>query len=469
MVQITEIFRLSGGDGKELYDYLMKSNRKKAVTDGLNQFDPKRHDVAKKSKRPDKIIFVPTGEKDPITKEDIITTDTAPVARVPLAIQKYIIKQKASFAVGSGVILRPTNEKSRIYEFVYNNWIDNKTDFYLTDIFTKCKAETQAAVIFSGERGKERFEDFKFRMKIVSPSTGDLLYPFYDDDTGDLVAFGREYKRGKKTIYDLYLKNGSGVCEIRRYENARPMLTAEGEYFIIPLPYKKLPVIYWEQDRPECDDTSELMDELESGFSDFLTQQGYSADPILFGKGTTLDLPARGQAGKYIEGSGDSDLKFITPDNATESRQLQFSMLQKFIFSLNNAVLIDMETMKALGNVSGETLKRYLTDALLEASRNQQGHFGMGVQRMVNWLVSEWGNLIGEEADARINVEFTEFSTSSEMDKVELAVKANGGLPVVDLEGGISIAGLSEDVAKTLQNIQAQGVSVAPVRGEVAE
>lgn len=459
MIQISEIFRLMGGDGKELYDYLMKENRKKAVTDGINQYDPKRHNVAKKSKRPDKIVFVPSGEKDPVTNEDILTTETSPVARVPLSIQKYIITQKASFAIGSGVILASNEEDSELYDYVYTNWKDNKTDFYLKEIAKRMMSETQVAVIFSGEKDKEKFEDFKFRFKIVSPSDGGLLYPFFDEESGDMVAFGREYKLGKKTIYDLYIKNEAGNCEIRRYENAKPMVGLDGEYIVIPLPYTKLPIIYWEQDRPECDDTIELIDELEAGFSDFLTQQGYSADPILFGKGTTLSLPAKGQAGKYIEGSSDSDLRFITPDNATESRNLQFSMLQKYIFSLNRAVLIDMETMKSLGNVSGETLKRYLTDALMEARDKQQGYFGMGIQRMVNWLLAEWGNLVGEEPDLRINVEFTEFSTTSDMDRVELAVKANGGQPVIDLAGGVAIAGLTDNVAKTLENIKLESVT----------
>jgi hypothetical protein len=55
-----------GGDGKELYSSLRKLSRTQSVLQGKKQYDPKLHAVTDKIKRPDKVIFVPNGQKDPV-------------------------------------------------------------------------------------------------------------------------------------------------------------------------------------------------------------------------------------------------------------------------------------------------------------------------------------------------------------------------------------------------------------------
>lgn len=467
-MQLSALYREMGGDGADFYQFLNKQAGKKVTKEAIKQLIPELHDVADPGKRPDKVIFVPSGEIDPVTKKPIMVMDTAPVTRAPLAIQKYIISQKGSFARGNGVILKPTDSDSIIAARVQNNWAKNKTNFDLKQIADRQMGETQCAVIFYSIKGAETLDQFNFKYKIVSPLKGDTLYPFFDEDTDDLIAFGREYKRGRKTRYDLYVINEStGLVEIRRYENKKPLqvdllgedgIPTGSEDLIIKTPYTKLPVVYWEQDEGECNDTDAIMSELESGFSDFLTGLGYTADPILFAKGQVMDLPAKGTQGKFIESTDPSaDLKYITPDNATEARDLQFKMLIKFVFSLNRAVLLDLETMKDLGAMSGAALERYLIDAYMEATDRQQGSWGKGIQRMVNWMVSQWELLEGiSDQGFRIDVVFTKYSLQDELEKVTLATTANGNKPVVDMKTGIEIAGLVDDADATLKLIEGE-------------
>jgi len=464
-MHISALYRLMGGDGHNMYTELRKLSKKEQINEGVKQYDPKLHKVKDKGKRPDKVIFVPNGQKDPITGADILIEDSSPVSRVPVSFENYIIGQKATFAAGSGITLKPSDEGTKLFGYVERNWYDNKTDFHIRDIFRQVMAYTEAAVIFYGERGAENFDEFRYKMKVVSPENGDVLEPFFDED-GNLISFGREYKVNDKSRYDFYIIGESKLVEIRRFEDGKLMTfdtdTDEPTEVLITK-YTKLPIVYWSQDEPECHITEEMREEFEASFSDFLTQMGYSADPILFGKGSVLNLPAKGSAGKFIEGSADSDLKFITPDNATESRELQFSLLQKFIFGLNRAVFLDMETMKELGDVSGAALERYLMDAYMEASGKQQGYLGMGVQRMVNWLTHTWRGLVGGEKNLRIYINFNKLSMTSQADMVDLAMKANGGLPVMTHEASISLAGLEEDSSKALKEITSQ-VSVVPVQ-----
>lgn len=450
-MQISAIYENMGGDGVKLYDYIKTETRQQSSNEAIKQFIPSLHEVADKGKRPDKKIFVPTGEIDPVTKQPKFDIDFATVSRAPFAFQKYIINQKASFARGNGVIFKPTKEDAKLYDRVWNNWQRNKISFDLKEIAERQMAETQVAVIFYAERGKETLDEFVFKHKIVSPLKGDKLTPFYDDETDDFIAFSREYKRGEgTTILDFYYMADNGFCEIARYKNGKELIDT------IKTSYTKLPIVYWEQLQGECEDTKELIKEFEFGFNEFITGLGYTADPILFGKGKVMDLPAKGSAGKFIESTDpDADLKYVTPDNATEARELQFKLLQRYIFSLNRAVLLDLDAMKDLGgNISGAALERYLIDAYMEATDKQQGSWGKGVQRMVNWLLWEWNKLEPGEKGFRIDVEFTKYSMQDEMERVELAVKANGNKAVVDVESGVAIAGLVDDVAGTAKKIK---------------
>ncbi len=461
-MQISAIYKLMGGDGdpgdpKALYNQARNMARKKAVADGEKQYDYKKHDVTKPSERPDKKTFVPTGEKNPMTGEAILREQWEPPVRAPFPIQKYIIQQKASFAAGNGIKLRPSDEQSRIFKDVYRNWYAIKADFYLRDIAKWQMADTQVGLIFFGEPGAESLDEFNFRFLLTGPSVdGATLEPVFDRYRR-LTALGREYidPDTGKTIYELYIapnpdQPGSKPI-LRTYTESGSSYTDE------ELPYPKLNVIYWEQERPECDGTDVLIRELEFGFSDFLTQQGYSADPILFGKGRTINLPAKGSAGKFIEGSEDADLKFVTPENATESRELQFKLLQKYVFSLNRSVLLDLDTMQSLSEVSGAALDRYLIDAYMDATDRQQGEWGMGVQRMVNWMLAAWKDLRDVPTDkTTIDVSFTKYRVEDVRETVEMLLLANGQQPLISQEASISEAGLADDPSVEFERIKAE-------------
>lgn len=476
---ISEIYRLMGGDGvlvagKEnqytgenpigLKDLKGESHewRKALVAEAISQYDPSLHDILSKTKRPDRKTYVPNGEVDPITGETKYSVQMVPPARIPMKIQKYIIGQKASFARGNGVKLKPSDAESDVFKWVYNNWYANKTDNDLRDIFEKQKAETQCAVIFfadaeSIKKAKTAKDPKKVKLKhkLAYPTKGSYLYPYFDPDTESMVAIIREYKgTDGKTIYDCYIEadpsKGRMQPVLRRFSDSDLNTYTETK-----LPYPKLPVIYWGDDAPACDDTKELIEEMENSFSNFTDQIGYSADPILFAKGTALGMPAKGTAGKFIEGTADAELKYVTPDNATDSRDLHFKMLQKWIFSLNRAVVLDVELMKGLGEVSGAALDRILVDAYLEATDNQTGYWGKGVQRMVNFETAFAKDILGVPDDeTTIDVEFTKFRINDLRETVEVMLLANGNKALIDHQESITQAGIADDPAVAYERIK---------------
>lgn len=465
-MQLSAIYKLMGGDGeptenfRALYKALRRSGaRATEIQKGQKQYYYDQHDVTKPALRPDKMVFKPTGDKHPTTGEDVLQKTFEPPARIPFPFQQYIIKQKASFAAGSGVKLRPSDEQSQIFKDVYRNWYDVKADFFLRDIAKYQMIDTQVAVIFFGtyDAGKKKpLDRFSFEFMLVGPSIdGSLLEPFFDNYRR-LVALGREYEdpETQKTVYELYIQADPNVS------GSKPILLTyrngieSGDVERKELPYHSIPIIYWEQDTPECDSVDVLIRDFEFGFSDFVTQMGYSADPILFGKGKVINLPAKGSAGKFIEGSEDSDLKYVTPDNATETRKLQFELMQKYIFSLSRSVLLDLDTMQSLSEVSGAALDRYLIDAYMEATDRQQGSWGLGIQRMVNWLVGAWKDLRNlPDDETTIDVSFTKYRVEDVKETVEMLLLANGGRPLISHEASVSEAGLADDPAVEFNRI----------------
>ena len=484
--QASAIYRLMGGNGQPIQINKLKGEdgieaRKDLVHESLKQYEPSLHEVLNTAYRPDKVVFVPNGEKDPITGADQLTKKLVPPARVALPIQKYIIKQKASFARGNGVKLRTSDQTSKVFKWVYNNWYKNKTDYYLTDIFKHWAAETQVAVVFfadkkdvrEGQKADDKASKVRLRFKILAPSKGDYMQAYFDPETEELTGLLREYEDGDgKTRYDLYLA-ANPDAEEEHLRTSKPVLRKfseadieSGSYEEIELPYPKLPLVYWDKDTPECEDVHEAIKELETGFSDFLTQQGYTADPVLFVRGTALSMPAKGAAGKLLEGSVDADAKYLTPENATESRELQFELLQKYIFSLNRAVILDLDTMKNLSDVSGAALDRYLIDCYQEATDNQTGYWGLGVQRMVNVQLAFAKFLLGVEDDGTtIDVEFTKYRIDDVRETVEVLTMANGGKPLIDWESSVGAAGLADDPQTSYDKMQQEAQEAQEMQG----
>lgn len=476
-MNISQIFRLMGGDGADCYKGFRScaQDRQSIVKEAINQYIPEHHEIMDRSIYEDEIVSYESGVDE--NDEPIIGSKIVNVSRVPLAIEKDIINRKVTFATGGGVTLEHNYEDDTLFERIENNFYESEMDMLAKDYLKHLLASTQAGVILYSPK-VDAPKDFKFKHKLVSPLLGDKLEPFFDEDTGDLIAFGREYEKGSKTRYDLYLINESGFVEIRKYENGKPLLTfgtvfmpnalcemveSEGQvYDVVVTPYKKLPIIYSEIDQGECADIRILRQEYEKALNGFFEQNKFSASPILFAKGSTFSLPNRDRAGKYIESSDpDGSLEFLTPENATESRELQFKLAENYMYSLCNSMKFDSETFKGAGLTSGEAIERYLTPMYLDAKDKQDGLLSKFYQRLLNWLVFETASFLNQTTELKVYVKFNKLSFTTDKDRIELAQLANGGKAVVSHLQSIQMAGLSFDAEQTLKDIQDENNKIA--------
>ena len=88
------------------------------------------------------------------------------------------------------------------------------------------------------------------------------------------------------------------------------------------------------------------------------------------------------------------------------------------------------------------------------ATNQQNGEFGKGVQRLVNWLTKEHSTLTKYAEKMNIKAKFRKYSLRGEEERVELFMKANGDLPLIGHEESIVSAGFAKDVNFNIQSTE---------------
>ena len=437
-INISAIQQLNGGDGVAFTSNLSDSyNRQKSINDAITLFDINQHPIKNKPnktrlERIESVAFNDDGTPIPNYKKSSVELE-----KNPLDIANYIIDQKTTLVTGAGVGLDSDDTDSELFKKVKLNWDNGKFEYDIAKFYRILKTETQLAIILFGKEGTK-----EFGYKIASPLHGDTLIPLYNEDTEDFIGLQREYKIGDKDVIDLYYKVGANKPRLKRIEKSVEISDDE-------LPYDNLPIIYFEQKENEIANISELIYAFEDATNTFYDSCKYYSDPILFSKGQMLDAPIHNESGKLFNSlDPQGDLKFVTPENPTEMRKLHFDTLLSLMFMLSRSVRLDSESLKGLGanGLSGEAIERFMTDAYMYATSEQNGEFGKGIQRLVNWLTKEHRSVNKGSSELNIKAKFRKYSLRGEAERVDLFLKANGNLPLIGHEESVIGAGLAKDM-----------------------
>ena len=318
----------------------------------IAQLDPQGHDVNDPVKRRDKKVKVDLSDFDinDEEKKNIKTVTNGdgetenfriePVARVALAIQKLIVKRAVAFTFGNPVILNAEPEEGTkeadVLKAVKRVLFDNKSRTLNRKVARGMYSSKESAELwYPVEKPTKNYgfdSTHKLRVAIFSPLFGDRLYPYFDE-TGDMVAFSREYvvkdSAGvKHTYFETYTDT-----EIRKWT-----LTSNQWQLLDGYPKKnqigKIPVIYGRQPAVEWEDVQNLIDRLEKLLSNFADTNDYHASPKIFTTGTILGWAKKGESGAVIEGEEGATAQYLSWAQAPESVKLEIETLLRMIYTI---------------------------------------------------------------------------------------------------------------------------------------
>jgi SPP1 family phage portal protein len=442
------------------------------VEEAKKALNPKLHDVNDPIKRPDKRVKV-DADNDADSAQKVITTDgeavnfrTEKVARVAIALQKLIIKRAVSFCFGNPPKYNatPQNDNEQAVLYALNRiLVDVKSKSMNRKIaraifgFKEC-AEYWYTVPVNKSHSKYGFPaQHKLRCALFSPEYGDTLYPYFDE-TGDMVAFSRAFSRKDD--------NGNAVDYFETFTDKEHWLWINGANgyeaapgYPKPIAIGKIPVVYGHQPYFETEDVDKLIDRLEHLLSNFADTNDYHASPKIFTTGQINGWSKKGESGAVIEGEEGATMQYVSWQNAPESVKLEIETLLKLIYTISQTPDISFDAVKGLGAISGVALKLLFMDAHLKV-QDKAEIFDDYLQRRVNIILAYIGQINTTlETDCEniiVEPELVPYMLIDELEELNYWLTANGNKPVISQEESVEGAGISKNVAATMQKIKDQ-------------
>lgn len=442
-----------------------------------SQLNPKGHDVNDPVKRRDKIVKVDIDNESPENVKNITSdpnfnpetnTRPEPVARIALAIQKLIVKRAVAFTFGNPVGLNAEPEEGSkeedVLKAVKRVLFDTKSRTINRKVARAIFSSTEAAELwYPVEKPNNNYgfgSKYKLRVAIFSPYLGDKLYPYFDE-TGDMIAFSREYTRKdnkgvKYTYFETYTE-----------KEHRLWITTNNQWQLVegyPKPniIGKIPVIYGRQPAVEWEDVQGLIDRLEKLLSNFADTNDYHASPKIFVEGEVNGFSKKGETGAIIQGEEGSKAYYLAWQNAPESVKLEIETLLRLIYTITQTPDISFDAVKGIGAVSGIALKLLFLDAHLKV-QDKMEIFDDYLQRRINVIQAflekmnakdvEFGNAC---QSLTIEPEIVPFMIEDEKANADLAMTVTGQKAIASRKTGIKKLGWVKDIDTELKEIEAE-------------
>lgn len=418
------------------------------------EYDPRKHPVMDKGRY-----------RDILTDEGF-----QPVTRITCALQQLAVKRMSELLCGIPVkrVYSPENDRQKevasFIESVFDrNRIDSVNTERTTMLFAGCEVMTlwygveQPMTLRLGQ--SQRTFQVKLRCRNFSPMLGDELYPLFDE-FGDMVAMSVGYTRkvGRKKVqyFDTYLSdrhikwsNESGQWEEVQNET---------------ITLGKIPAVYTHRHTPIWEDTSKMVYEMEWALSrngNYLRENSkpvlcvFADEAIDYGDEKGVDKEFRA----IMQFPKGSTAGYVTWPQAIENLKFYCEQLRSLFFTQLQLPDWSYEKMSQQA-LSGESRKQMFIDAQLKV-KDESGRWYEFFDREINVIKAFAKVILGESYAAdidslKVETVITPFAITDEADTIKNLITANGGEPIMSQRESIERFGQSEDVDKTLAEIQAQ-------------
>lgn len=417
----------------------------------MNEYDPTKHPVMDKQLYPD------------VVRNDGVER----VTRITLSFQKLAAKRMSELVCGIPVkrIYKPENERQKqIAEALEALYDRNRINSVNID---RCNALFAGCEVFTLWYAVEQRNDLygfssplKLRCRTFSPMIGDELYPYFDE-YGDMTAMSIGYTRkvGRKNVqyFDTYTDDR----HIKWSNEGGEWAVVEDETTTLT----KIPGIYAFRPTPIWEDTSRNVYEMEWSLSrngNYLRENSKpkfvvcANEIIQYGdeKNPNKEFKAVAQ---FPSGA---KAEYVTWQQAVESLKFHIETLRSLYFTQLQLPDWSYEKMSQHA-LSGESRKQMFIDAELKVG-DESGRLLEFYDRETNVLKAFLKLMMGASFHADIDAlkvdnVITPYRISDEKERVELLMTANGNKPIMSQRESIEAYGHSDNVDKTIEEINEQG------------
>lgn len=333
----------------------------------LKVYDTMQHEVMT---RPDKAIF---GKKDEVTgKRSFLRFDKR--WKIPIPYPVYINEIALVFLYGRPLKWKQASEGTdRAFSAYLSVLKSTRFNAKIREAKRLAGAETVSAMLFHTYQNDEGKADVL--IKVLAKSLGDDLF-YRKDQFGRLIDFARGYylqEAGGEIRYylDIYTKKVFYHCK-----RSTMGWDVEEEANLIG----KLPVILFEQE-PECAGVEPMINRKEWTVSRTADVNDRFSDPALVADASIVNsLPEQGETSKLFilkpngDGSKKPEIKYLTWDNAPDSKKLESDELDEKILRFSFTPKIDFDATKGLSQISAKALKQLMLLADIKASKHKEKH-----------------------------------------------------------------------------------------------
>ena len=308
--------------------------------------------------------------------------------KIPIPYQPFINEIALVFLYGRPVKWFQISENT---DDGFQNYVRLNEEIRFNAVVREAKraagAEGVSAILYHVYRDSKTNEP-KLLLNVLSKKTNDDIY-FIKDQYRKLTAFAWGYyltEAGNKTVHHLDVYTADTIYRCKRSN-------VGWEVTVIENPIGKIPVLLFEQE-VEHDGTQPMIERTEALTSTDADVNDRFANPAMVATAEILNsLPkAEEEAKLYILKNG-GEVKYLTWDQASQSKANEYDRLDKHILSKSFTPNIDFDNMKTLGNLSAKAIRKVMLLAVIKAEKRKETHDGY-MNRHASLMLAILGNVL---------------------------------------------------------------------------
>lgn len=307
--------------------------------------------------------------------------------KIPIPYQPFINEIALVFLYGRPVKWSQGSEGTDDAFSYYQNLMGEiRFNSIIREAKRAAGAEGVSAILYHCYKDEDN--NPRLLLNLLSHENGDTIYTV-KDQYKRLTSFAWGYyltEAGNRTVYHVDIYTADTIYRAKRE-------SVGWEVLVMPNPVGKIPVLLFEQ-VPEHSSVQPLIEKIEDSESTEADVIDRFANPAMVATAEILNsLPkAEDEAKLYILKNG-GDVRYLTWDQASESKRNQFERLDKHILSKSFTPNIDFDNMKSLGNLSAKAIRKIMLLAVIKAERHKEKHDGY-MNRHASIMKAIMGNVL---------------------------------------------------------------------------